>query len=54
MAETKPACLSAKSVSTSPPGIDANKGNYGPLSGDGVLTLMFYRGVILDEKNTTT
>jgi hypothetical protein len=50
MAVTKPACLSAKSASTSPPGVDANKGNCGPLSGACVLTLTFDRGVVLDEK----
>jgi hypothetical protein len=50
MAETKPACSSAKNASTSPPGVDANKGNCGPLSGDCVITLTFDRGVVFDEK----
>ena len=51
MAETKPACSSAKNTATSPPGVDANKVNCGPLSDDCVLTLRFDRGVILDEKH---
>jgi hypothetical protein len=39
MAEMKPACLSGKNTKTSPPGVDANKGSCGPLSGDCVITL---------------
>jgi hypothetical protein len=50
MAEKKPACSSAKNMATSLPGVDANKGNLGHLSGDCVLTLTFDRGVVLDEK----
>ena len=50
MAETKPACSSAKNTATSPPGVDANKVNCGPLSDDCVLTLRFDRGVVLDKK----
>ena len=51
MAEKKPACLSVKNTATSLPGIDANKGNLGCLSGDCVVTLTLDRGVVLDEKN---
>ena len=51
MAEKKPACLSAKNMATSLPGIKTNKGNCGRLSVDCVLTLTFDRGVVLDEKN---
>ena len=50
MAETKPACSSAKNASTSLPGIDADMGNCGRLSGDSVLTLTFDRGVVLEGK----
>ena len=50
MAEKKPACSSAKNTATSLPGIDADMGNCGRLSGDSVLTLTFDRGVVLDEK----
>ncbi len=50
MAEKKPASLSAKNTATSPPGINADKGNCGRLSGDCVLSLTFDRGVVLDEE----
>ena len=50
MAEKKPACSSAKNTAISLPGIDADMGNYGRLSGDSVLTLTFDRCVVLDEK----
>ena len=50
MAVKKPACSSAKNTATSPPGVDADKGICGRLSGDCVLTLTFNRSVILDEE----
>jgi hypothetical protein len=52
MAEKKLAYSSAKHTTTSPPGIDADKGNCGRLSGACVLTVTFNRGVVLDETNT--
>jgi len=52
MAEKKPACSSAKNTATGLPGIDADMGNCGHLSGDSVLTLTFDRGVVLDKKKT--
>ncbi len=52
MAEMKPACSSAKNMTNSPPGVDANEGNCGRLSGDCFLTLTFDRGVIFEKKKS--
>ena len=54
MAERTPASLSVNNTATGPPDVDADKDDCGCLSGEGVLTLTFDRGVLLDEKKYHT
>ena len=54
MAERKPASSSVNNTATGPPDVDADKDDCGCLSGEGVLTLTFDRGVLLDEKKYHT
>ncbi len=52
MDEKKLDCKMIKKMAASPPSIDANMGNRGCSSGEGVLSLTFENGVLVDEKNT--